>query len=103
MNARGYPCAKGYNSSASQWLSGEQVRLCPGHPKVHFGTIAEGSLGRGGGGGGRCMVGPPGSLIITPSPEARRYVGDIGRRDDYRLIWVDQTKANKALDVSDSD
>ena len=60
LKARGYPCAKGYNSSASQWLSGEQVRLCSGHPKVHFGTIVEGSLGGGGGGG--CTVGPPGSL-----------------------------------------
>ena len=45
MNARGYPCAKGCNSSASQRLSGEQVRLCSGHPKVHFGTIVEGSWG----------------------------------------------------------
>ena len=61
MNARGYPCAKGYNSSASQWLSGEQVRLCPGHPKVHFGTILEGSWGESGRGGG-CTVCPPGSL-----------------------------------------
>ena len=55
MNARRYPCAKGYNSSASQRLSGEQVRLCSGHPKVHFGTIVEGSwrgMGGGGGGGG---------------------------------------------------
>ena len=49
--ARGYPCAKGYNSSASLWLCEEQVRLRSGHPKVHFGTIVEGS-GRGGGGGG---------------------------------------------------
>ena len=48
VNARGYPCAKGCNSSASQWLSGEQVRLCLGHPKVHFGTIVEGSWGGGG-------------------------------------------------------
>ena len=52
LKARGYPCAKGYNSSASQWLSGEQVRLCSGHPKVHFGTKLEGSSGGGGGGGG---------------------------------------------------
>ena len=63
LKARGYPCAKGYNSSASQWLSGEQVRLCSGHPKVHFGTIVEGSWGWRGGGGG-CTVGPPGSLTI---------------------------------------
>ena len=55
VNTRGYPCAKGCNSSASQWLSGEQVRLCLGHPKVHFGTIVEGSWGG-------CTVGPPGSL-----------------------------------------
>ena len=48
LNSRGYPCAKGYNSSASQWLSGEQVRLCLGYPKVFFGTIIEGSLGVGG-------------------------------------------------------
>ena len=60
MNARGYPCAKGYNSSASQWLSGGKVKLCSGHPKVHFGTIVEGSWGVGGGGG--CTMGPPGSL-----------------------------------------
>ena len=45
VNTRGYPCAKSCNSSASQWLSGEQVRLCSGHPMVHFGTIVEGSLG----------------------------------------------------------
>ena len=43
VNVREYPCAKGYNSSASRWLSGEQVKLCSGHPKVHFGTIVEGS------------------------------------------------------------
>ena len=55
VNARGYPCAKGCNSSASQWLSGEQVRLCSGHPKVHFGTIVEGSWGG-------YTVGPLGSL-----------------------------------------
>ena len=52
LKAREYPCAKGYNSNASQWLSGEQVRLCSGHPKVHFGTIVEGSWGEGGGLGG---------------------------------------------------
>ena len=60
LKARGYPYAKGYNSSASQWLSGEQVKLCSGHPKVHFGTIVEGSWG----GGGGCTVGPPGSPTI---------------------------------------
>ena len=33
------------------------MRLCSGHPKVHFRTIVEGSWeGRG------CSVGPPGSL-----------------------------------------
>ena len=58
VNARGYPCAKGCNSSASQWLSGEQVRLCLGHPKVHFGTIVEGSSGGGGGGGARVLRAP---------------------------------------------
>ena len=52
LKVRGYPCAKGYNSSASQWLSGEQVRLCSGHPKVRFGTIVEGSWEEWGGGGG---------------------------------------------------
>ena len=51
LNARGYPCIKGFHSSASLWLSGEQVRLCSGHPKVHFGTIVVGSWGDGGGGG----------------------------------------------------
>ena len=30
----------------------------------------------------------------------RRYVGDIGKRDGYHVIWVDQTKE---LDVNDSD
>ena len=30
---------------------GKQGRLCSGHPKVHFGTIAEGSWEGGGGGG----------------------------------------------------
>ena len=43
------------------------MRLCSGHPKVHFGTIVEGSWGGGGGGGGgggECTVGPPGSLTI---------------------------------------
>ena len=53
LKTRGYPCAKGCNSSASQWLSGEQVRLCSGHPKVHFGTIVEGSWGGGRGVHGR--------------------------------------------------
>ena len=33
----------------------------------------------------------------------RRYVGDIGKRDGYHVILVNQTKANKELDVSDSD
>ena len=40
------------NSSASQWLSREQERLCSGHPKVHFETILEGSGGGGGVHGG---------------------------------------------------
>ena len=63
MNARGYPCAKGCNSSASQWLCGEQVRLCSGHLKVHFGTIVEGSWGE-------CTVGPLGSLTIITCTHA---------------------------------
>ena len=49
------------------------MRLCSGHPKVHFGTIVEGSWGwevgdggRGGHGGGRGLHGgPPGSLTTT--------------------------------------
>ena len=66
MNTRGNPCAKGYNSSASQWLSGEQVRLCSGQPKVgtfwdHSGRFRWG----GGGGGGGCTVGPLGSLTMS--------------------------------------
>ena len=36
------------------------MRMCSGHPKVHFGTIVEGSWGGGGWGG--CTVGPLGSL-----------------------------------------
>ena len=56
--ARGNPCAKGCNSSASQWLSGEQVRLCLGHPKVHFGTIV-GSFWGGGGGYARWVLRAP--------------------------------------------
>ena len=39
------------------------MRLCLGHPKVHFGTIVEGSWGRGGG-REECTVGPPGSLTM---------------------------------------
>ena len=72
VNARGYPCAKGCNSSASQWLSGEQVRLCSGHPKVHFGTIVEGSWGGGGGGGG--VLGGSSGLphYCTPWPHQLR-------------------------------
>ena len=70
LKARGYPCAKGYNSSASQSLSGEQVRLCSGHPKVHFGTIVEGSGGWGQGVGGGCIWGPPGSLTTVFQTES---------------------------------
>ena len=50
-------------------LSGEQVRLCSRHPKVHFGTIVEGTYGRrrgvGGGVHGRSS-GLPG-LLCTQS------------------------------------
>ena len=53
LKAREYPCANGYNSSAPQGLSGEQVRLCSGHPRKHFGIIVEGSWEEGGGGGAR--------------------------------------------------
>ena len=42
-------------------------------------------------------------LPITRQILYRRYVGDIGKRDGYQVIWVDQTKANKDLQVSDSD
>ena len=43
------------------------MKICSGYPKVHFGTIVEGSFAGagGGGGGGRCTVGPPGSLTIS--------------------------------------
>ena len=82
LKARGYPCAKGYNSSASQWDSGEQMKLSSGHPTVHFGIIVEGSLGegvgrvRGGGGrGGRCTVGPPGSLTNVVEKSAYNVQG----------------------------
>ena len=61
LNARGSPCTKSYKSSASQWLSGEQVRLRSGHPKVQFGTIVEGSW-KGGVGGVGCTVALSGSL-----------------------------------------
>ena len=42
------------------------MRLCSGHPKIHFGTIVEGSW-KGGGGGGGGTVGPPGSLTKCTS------------------------------------
>ena len=48
LNSRGYPCIKGHNSSASQRLSGEQVRLCSGHHKAHFWDHSERFLGCGG-------------------------------------------------------
>ena len=76
LKARGCPRAKGYNSSASQWLSGEQVRLCLGHPKAHFETIAEGSCGRGGGGGEG--VSPPGSLTISKAKSGE---------SDWKKLW----------------
>ena len=40
---------------------------------------------------------------ITRQILYRCYVGDLGKRDGYYVIWVDQTKANKDLEVSDSD
>ena len=46
--------------AACQWLSREQVRLCSGQPKVHFGTIVEGSWE----GGDGCTEGPPDFLTI---------------------------------------
>ena len=46
---------------------------------------------------------PAALLPITRQILYRRYVGDIGKRDGYQVIWVDQTKANKDLQVSDSD
>ena len=85
LKARGYPCAKGYNSSASQWLSREQVRLCSGHPKVHFGTIVEGSCGGGGGGGGWCTVGPPGSLTMCVCV-CVCWLGERGQRVEMRQV-----------------
>ena len=97
VNARGYPCAKGCNSSASQWLSGEQVRLCSGHPKVHFGTIVEGSWGG-------CTVGPPGSLTITSDfktgspvatlPGAWRYKVSAGNgQPGVSSLWLGQVES----------
>ena len=46
---------------------------------------------------------PAALLPITRQILYRRYVGDIGKRDGYQVIWVDQTKANKDLQISDSD
>ena len=46
---------------------------------------------------------PAALLPITRQILYRRYVGDIGKRDGYHVIWVDQTKSNKDLEVSDSD
>ena len=81
---------KGYNSSASQGLPGEQMRLYSGHLKVHFGAIVEGSWG-GWGGGGRCAVGPPCSLTkgymschMICAPCTGR---DRGCCMDYRIFW----------------
>ena len=55
------------NSSASQCLSGEQVRSCLVHHQVHFRTIVVGFWWKGGGwgGGGGCTVGPAGSLTTA--------------------------------------
>ena len=46
---------------------------------------------------------PAALLPITRQILYRRYVGDIGKRDCYQVIWVDQTKSSKDLQVSDSD
>ena len=47
------------------------MRLCSGHPRVHFRNRVEGSW-EGGGGGGGCTVGPPGSLTNLLSHKDRR-------------------------------
>ena len=64
LNARGYPCAKGDNSIASQWLSGEQMRLCSGHSKVHFVNIVVGFWKWEGGGGGCTETGGEGGGFV---------------------------------------
>ena len=46
---------------------------------------------------------PTALLPVTRHILYRRCVGDIGKRDNYQVIWVDQTKANKELDVGDPD
>ena len=84
MNARGYSCAKDCNSSESQWLSGEQVRLCSGHPKVHFGTIVEGSWGTGGGGGGggggaRWLLRAPSLIDLQPLSQCGSMYNSLSR------------------------
>ena len=87
VNARGYPCAKGYNSSASQWLSGEQVRLCPGHPKVHLGTIVAVSW-RGVGVHGMVLLAP--SLIHDFSQEIRCWLKLMAQHDKWKspsVVW----------------
>ena len=45
-----------------QWLSGEQMRLCSRHLKVHFGATVGGFWGDGEGGGG---VGHSGSSGLS--------------------------------------
>ena len=71
-----------------------------GHPKVHFGTIVEGSQGGGGGGGGGgCTGGPPDSLIIWPWIEIQRHersktsVYIISHRSQLILIKTDMLLA----------
>ena len=46
---------------------------------------------------------PAALLPVTRQILYRRCVGDRGKKDGYHVIWVDQTKANKELEVSDSD
>ena len=57
----------------SEWLSGEQVRLCSGHPKVHF-------EGGGGGGEGGGTVGPAGSFTnwVGGAVVISNFVAEVG-------------------------
>ena len=55
--------------------------MCSGHPKVHFGTIVEGSWGKG------CTVGPPGSLTMT----------DIC--DNHGMLWTSSAIDSRASQI----